>query len=74
MNLLPMEVVAMDGNTFDALILPPLTPPPPPLIPLLLLVDTVTSDAVVVVVVVVTVLSATGACMSQPLRLLLLDD
>ena len=67
MNLLPMEVVAMDGNTFDALILPP-----PPLIPLLLLVDTVTSDAVVVVVV--TVLSATGACMSQPLRLLLLDD
>jgi len=71
MNLVPMEVVAMDGNTFDALILPPLTPPPP-LIPLLLLVDTVTSDAVVVVVV--TVLSATGACMSQPLRLLLLDD
>jgi len=70
MNLLPMEVVAMDGNTFDALILPPLTPPT--LIPLLLLVDTVTSDAVVVVVV--TVLSATGACMSQPLRLLLLDD
>lgn len=66
MNLLPMEVVAMDGNIFDALI-----PPPPPL-PSLLLVNTVTAD--VVVVVVVTVLSATGACMSQPLRLLLLDD
>ena len=68
MNLLPMEVVAMDGNIFDALI----EPPPPPL-PSLLLVNTVTAD-VVVVVVVVTVLSATGACMSQPLRLLLLDD
>lgn len=62
MNLFPMEVVAMDGNAFGALIP---SPPPPPLPPLL--VNTVTGD------VVVTVLSA-GACMSQPLRLLLLDD
>lgn len=64
-----LEVVAMDGNRFDALI-----PTPPPLPSLL--VNIVTADVVVVVVVAVTIvlLSATGAWMSQPLRLLLLDD
>lgn len=63
-----LEVVAMDGNRFDALI-----PTPPPLPSLL--VNIVTADVVVVVVVVtIVLLSATGAWMSQPLRLLLLDD
>ena len=62
--LLPMEVVAMGGNTYGALTIPP--PPPPPL--LLVLVDTVTADVVVTVL-----LLSIGACMSQPLRLLLLD-
>lgn len=62
MKLLPIKLVGRDGNRFDALTLPP---PPPPIF-----VSTGRVDVVVVIVLSTT----TGACISQPLRLLLLDD